>query len=66
MANGVRLDGLALVRSDRVYGALVGGAAVVIIDLSRLPRVPAAPPLSWDAAQYHPAVHATASAVTFG
>jgi len=42
----------------------VGGAAVVIADLRRLPRVPAAPPLSWDAGRHHLATYAAASTVT--
>jgi len=35
-------------------------------DLSRLPRVPAAPPLSWDAARHHLATHAAARNVALG
>jgi hypothetical protein len=66
MANGVRVDGLEVVRSDRGYGVFVYCAAVVIADLGRLPRVPEAPPLSWDAARYHLATHATAGTVTLG
>jgi hypothetical protein len=35
-------------------------------ELSRLPRVPAPPPLSWDTARHHLATHAAARTVTLG